>query len=91
MEINKCSNINERKGTRTGGSLKRKIKSFNSFIENNFLMDVPMVKRKYTLYKSNGIAKSRLELLFLKNGSKNGQCANNMFNHGKSLTIMLLF
>ena len=40
---------------------KRNIEEFNSFIESMKLMDIPMIGRKFTWYRSNGIAKSRLD------------------------------
>ncbi|RDY03516.1 hypothetical protein CR513_12894, partial [Mucuna pruriens] len=35
------------------------MKGFNQFINNMEVKDPPMVDRKYTLYKANGLAHSR--------------------------------
>jgi len=43
------------------GSQKGEIKGFNDFIERNMLMELPVVGKKYTWFKANGTAKSRLD------------------------------
>jgi len=43
------------------GTPKNKIKNFNLFIENNLLLELPSVGRKYTWYRANGSAKSILD------------------------------
>ena len=37
------------------------MREFNEFIEKAELMDIPMVGRKFTWYKPNGTAKSRID------------------------------
>jgi len=53
--------VNERKGISIRNSQENEIKNFNYFIENNFLLELPSVGRKYTWYKANGSAKSILD------------------------------
>ena len=40
---------------------KKEISGFNDFIESNYLVDVSIVGKKYTWFKSNGISKSILD------------------------------
>ena len=51
----------ERKGIGGCSSQKKEIDGFNRFIENNGLLDIPCVGKKYTWYKANGTAKSILD------------------------------
>jgi len=39
----------------------REIKGFNEFIEKSELVDIPLVGRKFTWYKPNGLVKSRID------------------------------
>ena len=52
---------NERKGLRGLSSQKKEIEDFNYFIDSNGLLDIPAVGKKYTWFKANGTAKSRLD------------------------------
>ncbi|XP_068486497.1 uncharacterized protein [Phaseolus vulgaris] len=40
---------------------KRKIGDFNEFIDKNMLVELPLVGKKFTWYKPDGFAKSRLD------------------------------
>jgi len=51
----------ERKGIRGCSSQKKEMDGFNKFIDNNALLDIPCVGKKYTWYKANGTAKSKLD------------------------------
>jgi len=51
----------ERKGLRGYSSQKKEIEDFNHFIENNGLLDIPAMGKKYTWFKTNGTAKSKLD------------------------------
>jgi len=51
----------ERKGVSERGSQKKEIIGFNNFIESNFLVELPLVGKKYTWYRANGTTKSRLD------------------------------
>lgn len=52
----------ERKGINTiGSSSRREIQGFNKFIERLEVVDLPLFGRKYTWYRINGSAKSRLD------------------------------
>ena len=44
-----------------GSNYSREMREFNEFIEKAELMDIPMVGRKFTWYKPNGYAKSRID------------------------------
>ena len=50
----------ERQGANRGDFI-REMKEFNGFIETNLLMDFPIVGKKFTLFKSNGTVKSRID------------------------------
>jgi len=64
-DFNAVRCVNERKGTRVRGSQKSEINDFNSFIERKFLLEIPIVGKKYTWFKSNGSAKSTLDRVLL--------------------------
>jgi len=51
----------ERKGTKVGVDHSSEIVGFNSFIDANLLLDLPIVGKNYTWFKSNGSAKSRID------------------------------
>lgn len=57
--------VNERKGAGERGSQKNEINGFNHYIERNFLVELPIVGKKYTWYKAIGTAKSRLDRVFV--------------------------
>ena len=44
-----------------GLNYNREMRDFNEFIGKAELMDIPMVGRKFTWYKPNGTAKSRID------------------------------
>jgi len=69
-DFNAVRNGNEKKGVRIEGIKKREIKRFNNFIENNFLLDMPIVGRKYMWYKTNGTTKSILDRALVMRTSK---------------------
>jgi len=61
-DFNVVRNLEERKGVNHIGSCSRsEIQGFNEFIERMELIDLPLVGRNYTWYKTNGSAKSRLD------------------------------
>ena len=47
-DFNAVRREDERKGVRGGSSKKKRISGFNDFIERNYLVDVPVVGKKYT-------------------------------------------
>jgi len=64
-DFNAVRSEDERKGIRGSSSQKKEINGFNCFIESNGLVDLPFVGKKYTWFKSNGIAKSRLDRILV--------------------------
>jgi len=61
-DFNAVRKINERRGLNPIGNTKlREMQGFNNFIESMELVDVPLIGRKYTWYKENGKAKSRID------------------------------
>jgi len=48
-------------GDRRGQNYGSEIQSFNKFIEESSLVDIPLVGRKFTWYKPNGTMKSRID------------------------------
>jgi len=59
-DFNAVRSRDERKGV-DRGNCSSEIKSFNEFIESNLLLEVPIVGKKYTWFKANGMAKSRID------------------------------
>ncbi|XP_068486483.1 uncharacterized protein [Phaseolus vulgaris] len=51
----------ERKGIRRNASNKKEIRDFNDFIGSNSMEDLPIVGKKFTWFKADGSAKSRLD------------------------------
>jgi len=60
-DFNAIRRRSERVGSRGRDGLSSEINGFNSFIDANFLLDVPLVDKKFTWFNSNGKAKSRLD------------------------------
>ncbi|XP_068475080.1 uncharacterized protein [Phaseolus vulgaris] len=60
-DFNVVRREDERKGIRGCSSQKKEIDGFNRFIENNGLLDIPIVGKKYTWFKANGTANSILD------------------------------
>lgn len=60
-DFNAVRSCSERKGIRDRDSQSSEIKGFNCFIDANSLLDLPIVGKKFTWFKSNGSAKSRLD------------------------------
>jgi len=44
---------------------KREMRRFNEFIENTELVDIPMMRRKYTWYKPNDLIKSIIDCILV--------------------------
>ena len=57
----------ERKGTCATSTQRKEIVGFNDFIERNFLVELPIVGKRYTWFKANGSAKSRLDRVLVSN------------------------
>jgi len=51
----------ERKSMISVTGYSREIKGFKKFIEKFELVDIPLVGRKFTWYKPNGLVKSRID------------------------------
>ncbi len=51
----------ERKSLVSCSDYSREIKGFNDFIESFELVDIPLVGRKFTWFKPNGLVKSRID------------------------------
>jgi len=51
----------ERRGQNYSANYNSEIRSFNKFIEDSSLVDIPLVGRKFTWYKPNGTVKSRID------------------------------
>jgi len=64
-DFNSIRRKEERKGLVSVSDYSRETKGFNDFIENFELLDIPMVGRKFTWYKPNGLVKSRIERIFV--------------------------
>ncbi|XP_068497930.1 uncharacterized protein [Phaseolus vulgaris] len=62
-DFNSIRNERERRGINSPNGIgnKRELQGFNNFIDNMELVDIPCIGRKYTWYRPNGKAKSRLD------------------------------
>ena len=62
-DFNSIRNERERRGINSsnGNGYKKELQEFNSFIDNMELVDIPCIGRKYSWYRPNGKAKSRLD------------------------------
>jgi len=60
-DFNSIRRIDERRNAGIEVDHKREMRSFNNFIEITELVDIPMLGRKFTLYKPNGLIKSRID------------------------------
>jgi len=60
-DFNSIITKEERKSLVSGSNYSREIHGFNEFIEKAELLDIPMVGRKFTWYKPNGMVKSRID------------------------------
>ncbi|XP_068467196.1 uncharacterized protein [Phaseolus vulgaris] len=55
----------ERKGIKRNTSNKKEIRDFNDFIGSNSMEDLPLVGKKFTWFKADGSAKSRLDRILV--------------------------
>ncbi|XP_068486341.1 uncharacterized protein [Phaseolus vulgaris] len=60
-DFNVVRRADERKGIRGHSSQRKEMEGFNNFIEANGWVDIPCVGKKFTWFKANGTAKSRLD------------------------------
>jgi len=59
--FNSIRNEGERRGISQARGNKREMQGFNNFIDSMEMVDIPCIGRKYTWYRPNGKAKSRLD------------------------------
>jgi len=59
--FNAIRNEEERRGISQARGNKREMQGFNNFIDSMEMVDIPSIGRKYTWYRPNGKAKSRLD------------------------------
>lgn len=62
-DFNAVSNADERKGSNSN-LCRQEIEEFNFFTTEMGLIDLPLLGRKYTWYKSDGSAMSRLDRIY---------------------------
>ncbi|XP_068492295.1 uncharacterized protein [Phaseolus vulgaris] len=60
-DFNAIRSCSERKGSQGRDDHSSEIRGFNTFIDSNLLLDLLIVGKKFTWFKSNGSAKSRLD------------------------------
>jgi len=60
-DFNSVRNVSERKGMNNGKVNMCELARFSEFIESCSLKEIPVVGRKYTWYRPNGTARSRLD------------------------------
>jgi len=64
-DFNAVRKPDERKGVSIGHANKKEILGFNEFIDKIEMLEIPFVGRKYTWYRPNGNAKSRIDRIFV--------------------------
>jgi len=60
-DFNAVRSRSKRKGIRVGVDHSSEIVGFNNFIDANLLLDLPIVGKNYTWFKSNGSTKSIID------------------------------
>lgn len=60
-DFNSIRSEGERKGINRVSGNMREMQGFNNFIDSMKMVDIPCIGRKYTWYRPNGKAKSRLD------------------------------
>ena len=60
-DFNATRSRSERRGIHDRDDHSSEIRGFNTFIDSNLLIDLPIVDKKFAWFKSNGSAKSRLD------------------------------
>ena len=63
-DFNEIRSRAERQGV-DKGDFTSEIKGFNGFIKSNMLLDLPIVGKKYTWFKSNRMAKSMIDIVLV--------------------------
>ena len=64
-DFNAIRSKSERKGVKDRGDKSSEITGFDRFIDSNFLLELPIVGKKYTWFKPNGSSKSELDRIFV--------------------------
>jgi len=64
-DFNSIRRQEERKSLISVSDYNREINEFNAFIEKSELVDIPMVGRKFTWYKLNGLVKSGIDSVLI--------------------------
>jgi len=64
-DFNSIRRSREKRNVGNGDDHKREVRRFNDFIENSELVDIPMVGRKYTQYKPNGLIKIKIDQILV--------------------------
>jgi len=64
-DFNSIRSLGERRNAKFDANHRREMRRFNEFIENKELVDIPMVGRKYTWYKPNGLVNSRIDRILV--------------------------
>jgi len=60
-DFNSIRNERERRGINRLSGINREMQGFNNFIDSMGMVDLPCIGRKFTWYRPNGKAKSRLD------------------------------
>jgi len=60
-DFNSIRSVGERRGQSSNVNYSSEIRSFNNYIEGSSLVNIPLLGRKFTGYKPNGTAKSRID------------------------------
>jgi len=64
-DFNSIRSVGEKRGQNSNVNYSSEIRSFNKFIEDSSLVDIPLVGRKFTWYKPNGTVKSRIDRILV--------------------------
>jgi len=64
-DFNAVRSRSERKGVKERGVKVSELNGFNSFIESNLLIELPIVGKNFTWFKHDGSTKGRIDIVFV--------------------------
>jgi len=85
-DFNSIRSVGERKGQNYNVNYSSEIRSFNKFIEDSSLVDIPLVARKFTWYKPNGIVKSIINRILVSLEWLEKWPGSKLYAEGKSIS-----
>jgi len=85
-DFNSIRSAEERRGQNYNVNYSSEIQSFNKFIEDSSLVDIPLVGRKFTWYKPNGTVKSIIDRILVSLEWLEKWPASKVYAEGRSVS-----